>query len=105
MTTNLNSETDRVAYDPAPLDHSDRPSPLVFLRRLYGHARQRGRDYRRARGMSESSPFPDRCDHCGIAFETGVRYPTTTAEGKQGVLEIYTFCDEECKSAWGTTSA
>jgi len=55
--------------------------------------------------MSESSPFPDRCDHCGIAFETGVRYPTTTAEGKQGVLEIYTFCDEECKSAWGTTSA
>ncbi|MFC7081998.1 DUF7576 family protein [Halorussus caseinilyticus] len=44
--------------------------------------------------------FPRQCDHCGTPFETNVRYPTATEDGECDSLEIHTFCDEECKSAW-----
>jgi hypothetical protein len=44
--------------------------------------------------------FPDRCDHCGRTFEPDVRYPTVTEDRPNGDLQIYTFCEESCKTAW-----
>ena len=44
--------------------------------------------------------FPEWCDHCGTPLEVEVRYPTSTVDGENGVLQIFTFCDEECKAKW-----
>jgi len=44
--------------------------------------------------------FPAGCDYCGTPFEEDVRYPTTTVDGENGDLCIYTFCDGECKGDW-----
>ena len=52
----------------------------------------------------EGEPFPEFCDYCGAAFEVGVQYPTLTEEGEDGVVQIYTFYDEECRSAWRNTA-
>jgi len=44
--------------------------------------------------------FPEGCDYCSAPFEEGIRYPTTTVDGEDGDLRIYTFCDETCKGDW-----
>lgn len=49
----------------------------------------------------EGTTFPTRCDYCGAHLEAGIRYPTLTVDGEDESLSIFTFCDEECKRAWG----
>lgn len=48
----------------------------------------------------DGTAFPDECDYCGTPFEIGVRYPAFTEDGPDGEFDIYTFCDDECKSEW-----
>lgn len=50
----------------------------------------------------EGTSFPEVCDYCGTPLEVEVRYPTSTVDSENGVLQIFTFCDEECKRTWHT---
>jgi hypothetical protein len=50
----------------------------------------------------EGMLFPERCDYCGTPLKMEVRYPTSTVNGENGVLQIFTFCNEECKRTWHT---
>ena len=49
---------------------------------------------------NEESPFPEECDYCGTSLTEEIQYPTTTEDGENGGLEIFTFCSEECKEKW-----
>lgn len=40
------------------------------------------------------------CANCGSPFEPEVSYPVETLEGADGDLELYSFCDDDCRSAW-----
>lgn len=42
----------------------------------------------------------DSCDHCGSEFEPGSYYPVETREPVDGGLELYSFCDDDCRGAW-----
>ncbi len=53
--------------------------------------------------MTESADSPlgpfGECAYCGTPFRIGIDYPVVTRR-EDGELEIYSFCDTECKSAW-----
>jgi hypothetical protein len=49
---------------------------------------------------NDGASFPERCDYCGTQLGEEVRYPTATVDGENGSLQIFTFCDEECKANW-----
>lgn len=48
---------------------------------------------------ADRSPF-EACAHCGTPFKPDKRYPALTRVGPDESLELYSFCDEECKAAW-----
>ena len=51
--------------------------------------------------MSElGSSFPDQCDNCDASLGEDMRYPTTTVDGTNGDIRIFTFCSEECREGW-----
>lgn len=53
--------------------------------------------------MSDSWPAEHpfgACAHCGAAFEPDVSYPVVTRGGGDRKLELYSFCDEECRQVW-----
>jgi hypothetical protein len=52
-----------------------------------------------AANWSEGHPFAT-CANCGDAFETDVSYPVVTRGGGDRELELYSFCDEECRRTW-----
>jgi hypothetical protein len=39
------------------------------------------------------------CAYCGASFQSNVEYPVVTTQ-KDGELKLYSFCDEECRTAW-----
>jgi len=41
-----------------------------------------------------------RCAHCGAAFDTSDWYPVTTERDGAGSLQFYSFCSEDCQTAW-----
>lgn len=40
------------------------------------------------------------CDHCGGPVATDEWYPAATRHDDDGNVEIYGFCDEECRERW-----
>lgn len=40
------------------------------------------------------------CTRCGERFESGIRYPVETRVETDGARELYSFCDDACRSAW-----
>ncbi|MFC6826977.1 DUF7576 family protein [Halopelagius fulvigenes] len=42
------------------------------------------------------------CAHCGTVFEVGVRYPVVTLRGTDGTPLLFSFCGEECETAWAS---
>ena len=40
------------------------------------------------------------CDYCGGPVATDEWYPAATQHDDDGNVEIYGFCDEECKEQW-----
>lgn len=49
--------------------------------------------------------FFDACDHCGEPFERDTTYPVLTTADDEGSMELYSFCDDECLSAWHDSGA
>ncbi|MFB6179540.1 MAG: hypothetical protein ABEI77_07455 [Halorientalis sp.] len=41
-----------------------------------------------------------RCHHCGTAIDTAEWYPVVTSTDETGALELYSFCDTQCRAAW-----
>lgn len=46
----------------------------------------------------ESFPF-ESCVHCELPFQRNVSYPAVTRQ-ENGDVDLYSFCDEECREAW-----
>ena len=44
--------------------------------------------------------FFDTCDFCDEPFEQDTTYPVLTTADDEGSMELYSFCDDECLSAW-----
>lgn len=42
----------------------------------------------------------DTCAYCGDSFKPNVTYPVATRTNSDGDLEVYSFCDEDCKASW-----
>lgn len=42
----------------------------------------------------------ENCAHCGTELSVNEWHPTVTTTDEQGELEVYSFCDDECKEAW-----
>ena len=40
------------------------------------------------------------CDYCGGPVATDEWYPAATRRDDDGNVEIYGFCDEECRQRW-----
>lgn len=51
------------------------------------------------RDTTTAHPF-DTCASCERAFKSGVAYPVETRVRPDGELELYSFCDEECRQSW-----
>ncbi|MFC6726007.1 hypothetical protein ACFQE1_16885 [Halobium palmae] len=45
------------------------------------------------------TPFFTTCDRCDEPFEPETSYPVVT-DRSNGSIELYSFCDEECRSEW-----
>ena len=50
---------------------------------------------------SNRQPF-ETCAHCGGRFEPGIRYPVSMRTSEDHELELYSFCDNSCQTAWET---
>lgn len=57
--------------------------------------------------MTENPTWPDwmhSCTNCGKRFVEKTDPVVTAATGENGYLNLYSFCDENCRSVWARTS-
>lgn len=54
---------------------------------------------------ADAETVSKRCDHCGGPVATDEWYPAATRHDDDGNVEIYGFCDEECRKQWESEKA
>lgn len=52
----------------------------------------------------DADSFSEGCAHCGSTFEQGEWYPVAEETDRAGQPTLHSFCDEQCKDAWLTSS-
>ena len=48
----------------------------------------------------EAAEWFQACAYCGSPLEEGVSHPVHVERDEDGGIQLYSFCDEECKENW-----
>lgn len=53
------------------------------------------------RASRDRAEFSSGCDNCESPFTRGEWHPVVTENSEDGGLVFHSFCDDDCKNAWG----
>lgn len=53
-----------------------------------------------SKSSDQCGPLEKNCEYCGQPIETSDWYPITNRRDADGSLQLYSFCSEDCHTAW-----